>query len=157
MSIPAPMKPQSRASAVAFGETMRLALDTLRVNKLRTFLTLLGVILSVFTLVLVMSVVAGLNRYVSEKVASLGANAVIIDRFGILTNLADFIKAQRRPPLRTDDYEYVRDHAQMPRQVGASANRSLDIRYGNEKVDGVGVTGGTPNIFELQGLTRPSA
>jgi len=147
------MKPQSRASAVAFGETMRLALDTLRVNKLRTFLTLLGVILSVFTLVLVMSVVAGLNRYVSEKVASLGANAVIIDRFGILTNLADFIKAQRRPPLRTDDYEYVRDHAQMPRQVGASANRSLDIRYGNEKVDGVGVTGGTPNIFELQGLT----
>ena len=153
MSIPAPMKPQSRASAVAFGETMRLALDTLRVNKLRTFLTLLGVILSVFTLVLVMSVVAGLNRYVSEKVASLGANAVIIDRFGILTNLADFIKAQRRPPLRTDDYEYVRDHAQMPRQVGASANRSLDIRYGNEKVDGVGVTGGTPNIFELQGLT----
>ena len=96
-------KPDGRASAVAFGETLRLAMDALRVNKLRTSLTLLGVILSVFTLVLVMSVVEGLNRYVSDKVADLGANTVIFDRFGIITNFQDFVRAQRRPPLRTDD------------------------------------------------------
>ena len=153
MSNDTPMKPQSRASAVAFGETLRLALDTLRVNKLRTFLTLLGVILSVFTLVLVMSVVEGLNRYVSDKVADLGANTIVFTRFGIITNFDDFVKAQRRPPLRTDDYEYVRDHAQRSRQVGASANRQLDVRYGNDKLDGVDVAGGTPNIFELRGFT----
>ncbi len=138
---------------MAFGETLRLAMDTLRVHKLRTFLTLLGVILSVFTLVLVMSVVAGLNRYVSDKVADLGANSVIFTRFGIITNLEDFVKAQRRPPLRVDDYEYVRDHAQRPEQVGASANRQLDVRYGNETVLGVDVFGGTPNMLELRGLT----
>ena len=153
MSNTTSMKPQNRASAVAFGETLRLSVDTLRVNKLRTFLTLLGVILSVFTLVLVMSVVEGLNRYVSDKVANLGANTVIFTRFGIITNFQDFVKAQRRPPLRTDDYEYVRDHAQQVRQVGASANRQLDVRYGNEKVDGVDVAGGTPNMVELRGLT----
>jgi putative ABC transport system permease protein len=147
------MKPGTRASAVAFGETLRLALDTLRVNKLRTFLTLLGVILSVFTLVLVMSVVEGLNRYVSDKVANLGANTVIFDRTGIITNFEDFVKAQRRPPLRTDDFEYVRDHAQQSRQVGASSSRQLDVRYGNETLLGVDVAGGTPNIFELRGLT----
>jgi len=147
------VKQANRAHAVALGETFRLAVDTLRVNKLRTFLTLLGVILSVFTLVLVMSVVEGLNRYVSDTVADLGANTIVFDRFGIITNFEQFVKAQHRPPLRTDDYEYVRDHAQQTRQVGASANRQLDVRYGNEKVDGVDVAGGTPNIFELRGLT----
>ena len=147
------MKETHRANVVAFGETLRLALDTLRVHKLRTFLTLLGVILSVFTLVLVMSVVAGLNRYVSDKVADLGANTVIFTRFGIITNFEDFVKAQRRPPLRVDDYEYVRDHAQQPRQVGASADRQLDVRYGNETMQAVEVRGGTPNMLELRNLT----
>ena len=128
-------------------------MDTLRVNKLRTFLTLLGVILSVFTLVLVMSVVEGLNRYVSDKVADLGANTIVFTRFGIITNFDDFVKAQRRPPLRTDDFEYIRDHALKIKQVGASANRQLDVRYGNEKVDGVDVAGGTPNLAELRGIT----
>ena len=147
------MKPQSRASAVAFGETLRLALDTLRVNKLRTFLTLLGVILSVFTLVLVMSVVEGLNRYVSDKVANLGANSVIFDRTGIVSNEKEFLRSLRRPPLREDDYEYVRDHAQQAREVGASASRQLDVRYENQTLLGVDVAGGTPNIFDLRGLT----
>jgi len=147
------MKQSSRASAVAFGETLRLAVDTLRVNKLRTFLTLLGVILSVFTLVLVMSVVEGLNHYVSDKVANLGANTVIFDKYGIITNFEDYVKAARRPPLRVDDYEFVRDHADQPTQVGASANRQLDVSYGNERVEGADVFGGTPNMMDLRGLT----
>jgi putative ABC transport system permease protein len=147
------LKETHRANGVAFGETLRLAMDTLRVHKLRTFLTLLGVILSVFTLVLVMSVVAGLNRYVSDKVADLGANAVIFTKVGIIPDVEKYLKAQRRPPLRVDDYEYIRDHAQQPRQVGASSNRQLDVRYGNETVLGVDVFGGTPNMMELRGLT----
>ena len=55
-------------------ETVRLSLDALRAHKLRSFLTLLGVILAVTTLVAVMSVVAGLNFYVADKIANLGAD-----------------------------------------------------------------------------------
>jgi putative ABC transport system permease protein len=146
------MKPSGRASAVAFAETLRLAVDTLRMHKLRTFLTLLGVILSVFTLVLVMSVVEGLNLYISKQVANLGSNTLIFTRFGIITNLQDFVKAQKRPPLRIDDYEYVRDHAVGLRQIGAAANRQLDVRYGNELVQGVDVAGGTPNVVDMRGV-----
>jgi len=146
------MKPASRASAVAFLETLRLAMDTLRVHKLRTFLTLLGVILAVFTLVLVMSVVEGLNRYIAQQVANLGSKTLIFTRFGIITNFQDFIKAQKRPPLRTDDYEYVRDHAVGLRQVGAAASRQLDVRYGNELIQGVDVAGGTPNVVDMRGV-----
>ena len=63
-------------------ETMRLALDALRAHKLRSFLTLLGVILAVTTLVAVMSVVSGMNFYVADRIANLGANVFIVDRFG---------------------------------------------------------------------------
>src|SRR6266849_3562727 len=67
-----------RSAAVTTGETLRLALDSLRAHKLRSFLTLLGVILAVTTLVAVMSVVAGLNFYVADKVANLGANVYLV-------------------------------------------------------------------------------
>ena len=73
---------QRRVSAkVALGETFRLALDALRSHKLRSFLTLLGIILAVATLVGVMSIVSGLNGYISDKVANLGANAFVVNRF----------------------------------------------------------------------------
>ena len=78
-------------------ETFRLALDALRAHKLRSFLTLLGVILAVATLVAVMSVVAGLNFYVADRVANLGANVYLVDRFGIITSQDAWIKAQKRP------------------------------------------------------------
>src|SRR5579885_2052595 len=66
-----------RSNLVALSETFKLALDALRAHKLRSFLTLLGVILAVLTLVAVMSVVSGLNMYVADRVANLGANVFI--------------------------------------------------------------------------------
>src|SRR5579864_9599166 len=96
---------QIQRAAVALQETFRIALDTLRSHKLRTFLTLLGVILAVTTLVAVISVLNGLNLYVATKIANLGANAFIVDRFGIITNEADWYKAQKRPQLTPDDLE----------------------------------------------------
>jgi len=97
------MKSDRQSAKVALGETFRLALDALRAHKLRSFLTLLGIILAVTTLVGVMSVVSGLNLYISDKVANLGANAFVVDRFGIITNMDDFLKARKRPLLTYDD------------------------------------------------------
>jgi putative ABC transport system permease protein len=88
---------QVKRTLVALRETFWIALDTLRAHKLRTFLTLLGVILAVTTLVAVISVLNGLNVYVAEKVANLGANAFVIDRIGIITNFQDWNKARKRP------------------------------------------------------------
>ena len=81
---------------ITFSETLRLSLDALRAHKLRSFLTLLGVILAVTTLVVVMSVISGLNLYVADRVANLGANVFIVDRFGIITSQDQWVKAQKR-------------------------------------------------------------
>ena len=75
-----------RRSLVALIETFRLAIDSLRAHKLRSFLTLLGVILAVTTLVGVMSLVSGMNFYVADRIANLGANVFLVDRFGIITS-----------------------------------------------------------------------
>src|SRR6202795_2921114 len=92
-----------RKAWVTFYETFKLSLDALRAHKLRSFLTLLGVILAVTTLVFVMSVIAGLNLYVAERVANLGANVFIVDRFGIITSRDEFLKAQKRPRSPLED------------------------------------------------------
>ncbi len=75
-----------RSALITMLETLRLSLDALRAHKLRSFLTLLGVILAVTTLVAVMSVVAGLNFYVADRIANLGANVYVLNRFGIITS-----------------------------------------------------------------------
>src|SRR5207302_1270337 len=66
-------------AAITLWETLRLALDSLRAHKLRSFLTLFGVIMAVTTLVVVMSAIAGLNLYVANRVANLGASANFAD------------------------------------------------------------------------------
>ena len=91
------MRSKTGAATVALAETLRLALDTLRAHKLRSFLTLLGVILAVATLVAVMSVVEGLNLYVSDRVANLGANVFIVDRFGSITNFEQWVSRPAYP------------------------------------------------------------
>jgi putative ABC transport system permease protein len=137
---------------VAFRETLWLALDTLRTHKLRSFLTLLGVILAVFTLVAVMSVIEGLNRYIGEKIANLGSNAFVVTRFGIITNLDEFMKAQKRPPLRYEDYVALRDNMETAERVAAVLSRGADVRYGNELLEDVGVAGITPNYLDIYSI-----
>jgi len=147
------MSSQNRANAMAFGETVHLAVDALRAHKLRTFLTLLGVILAVFTLVLVMSVVEGLNRYVADKIANLGANVYVVSKMGIITSWEDWVHAQRRPPMRVEDYEFLKSSLRQAQEVGASEDQTADVRYSNETLTDVGVSGVTPNVAELRSLS----
>src|ERR1700733_11072658 len=93
MKAPNLNRPAARKALASLRETTLIALDTLRAHKMRTFLTLLGVILAVTTLVAVISVLNGLNVYISDKVANLGANAFVIDRIGIVTNFQEWYKA----------------------------------------------------------------
>src|ERR1700739_5082994 len=113
-------------AAMVLQETFRIALDTLRSHKLRTFLTLLGVILAVTTLVAVISVLNGLNVYVSDKVANLGANALVVDKIGIVTNLDQWTRARKRPSLDMQDYEALRDGMKLAGSVAAATNNVGD-------------------------------
>jgi putative ABC transport system permease protein len=140
------------AAAVTVIETFRLALDALRAHKLRSFLTLLGVILAVATLVAVMSVVAGLNFYVADRVANLGANVYLVDRFGIITSQDAWIKAQKRPLVTLEEYQRLRDNMKSAANVAATDDRTMDVRSGNVLLENTDLTGVTPNYAEIRNM-----
>jgi len=142
-----------RRSLVTIVETMRLALDSLRAHKLRSFLTLLGVILAVATLVTVMSFVSGMNFYVADRIANLGANVYIVDRFGIITSQDEWVKAQKRPLLQLDDFEFLRDNMKMAAAVAAIDDRNIDLKAGNERLERCDVTGATANYADVRNIT----
>jgi len=137
---------------VTFYETLKLSLDALHAHKLRSFLTLLGVILAVTTLVFVMSVIAGLNLYVAERVANLGANVFIVDRFGIITSRDAFIKAQKRPLVTLDDYRRLRDGMSLARAVAAEGDLNNQTRVGDIIMENTDIMGATPNFAEVRNM-----
>jgi putative ABC transport system permease protein len=141
-----------RSAVVTMVETLKLSLDALRAHKLRSFLTLLGVILAVTTLIAVMSVVAGMNFYIADRVANLGANVYIVDRFGIITSDDEWVKAQKRPLVTREEFEDLKGEMRTSTQMAALLNSTSDVRSGNDLKEDVNVTGITPNYTEIRSL-----
>jgi len=139
-------------AAITLWETLRLALDSLRAHKLRSFLTLFGVIMAVTTLVVVMSAIAGLNLYVANRVANLGANVFIIDRFGIITSMDEFQKAQKRPLITFEDYLRLRDNMQTAKAVAAIDDRNVQTRSGDIKMENTDVMGASANFADVRNI-----
>src|SRR5271167_4616216 len=97
-------------SSQSFREPALIALQTMRAHKLRSFLVLLGVILSVSTLILVVALISGMNQYFAERIANLGSNVFLIDKLGIISDSAAYVKAVRRNrDITWEDYEALRD------------------------------------------------
>jgi len=131
-------------------ESAVIALESLWSHKLRSFLTLLGVIIAVTALIGVVSAVNGLNTYVAERLANFGANAFYVTRYPIITNAKDFLEARRHnKKLTFDDMEYLAEHMTLAEQVGAQDWRTKDVRGGNQSIDDVGLRGATPNIIDI--------
>ena len=139
-------------SRASFLEAASVALDSLRSSKLRSFLTLLGIILAVVTLVGVISVTEGLNRYVADKLANIGANVFVVNQMGIITSFEEFIKAQRRPPVTYEDFQYLKEHLKLAHQVAAADDKLTNVRYGNETLEDVVLLGVSANYAEMRGL-----
>ncbi len=141
-----------RSALVTMGETLRLALDSLRAHKLRSFLTLLGVILAVTTLVAVMSVVAGLNFYVADRIANLGANVYVLNRRGIITSEDAWVKAEKRPLVTREEFVNLKTGMRTASQVAALLGSNSDVRYGNDLLENVNILGVTSNYSDIRNV-----
>jgi putative ABC transport system permease protein len=131
-------------------EPAAIALESLWSHKLRSFLTLLGVIIAVTALIGVVSAVNGLNSYVAEKLANFGANAFYVTRYPIITNAKDFLEARRHNrKLTFDDMDYLAEHMTLAGEVGGQDWRVKDVRGGNQSIDDVTIRGATPNIIDI--------
>ena len=142
---------------MAWREPVAMALDTLRMHKMRSFLTLLGTILSVSTLIIVISLISGVNQYIADHIANLGSNVFIVARFPIITEVEEYVKALRRNKIITwEDYEALRDTLKLPLRVGAQVETSGRIRAGTQTVEGTSIRGVTANMGDID-IEQPAA
>jgi len=133
-------------------ETLRIASNALRAHKLRSFLTLLGVIIGVMTVITVVSIIAGLNNYISEKVFQLNPDVYVVSQFGIITSREAFLEAVKRKKIDERDFEMVRDRCRTCEAVGAGEGTRAPVKFGPKRLGGVQVRGGTANMAEINNL-----
>jgi len=135
-------------SHASFWEAVVGAVQSLRSSKLRSFLTLLGIILATTTLIAVMSVISGMDVVIAKNVSDMGADGYRITRlFFAGTDLKKFIEMQRRNPVLTvEEYEFLKSHATLTSELGIAASRSVTINKGKERAEGVELDGATPNM-----------
>ena len=141
----------SRAWAAA-GEAFWIALEGLTSHKLRSILTLLGVVIATTTLIVVMSVVNGMNLYIATKIANLGTNTFVLHQFKWAQGYEEFLKALRRNrPIRLDDYEFLRDNLADYQAISALAQLQFGpmARYGSHVIDEVTLIGITPSHADI--------
>ena len=133
-------------------EPVGVALETLWAHKMRSFLMLLGIILSVATLIVVVALISGVNQYIANKVANLGSNAFTVMRYPVITEMEEIVKAMRRNKLVTwDDYESLRDNLKLPERVGAEAWSSGKSRVGSLTIQDTSIRGVSANMGDIDG------
>ncbi|HEY0728782.1 MAG TPA: ABC transporter permease [Pyrinomonadaceae bacterium] len=138
-----------------FIETLKLAVAAIWAHKLRSALTLLGMIVGVTAFVVVVSLIEGFNRYVDEKIAGIGAKSFTIQRFNPLEDFKDtdtIAAAQRRnKELTLDDYDYLRERAQLIGKIGARARVTpSEVKRGDEVLEDIFVSGATANCVDIE-------
>jgi putative ABC transport system permease protein len=140
------------AQTASFREAAAVAADSLRSSKLRSFLTLLGIILATTTLIAVMSMIHGMDVYIANTVSSMGSDGFRIVKIAFLGNFdpKKFLQMQKRnPELSPDEYQYLKDHARLVQDFGMSASRSVSVSLGSQTLTEINLEGGTADWAAL--------
>ena len=136
-----------------FKEAVRIALQSLWANKLRSVLTLLGVVIGVASVIAVVTLVNGANTYVTTKFSSYGADVFTVSKMpAIITSSEDYQRFQKRKDILLPDYQYIKDNCQHCVGIGAMQSTTAKVVRGTESVTDTRIRGYTSQMFLLQNL-----
>jgi putative ABC transport system permease protein len=135
------------------GELLREALRAIRAHALRSFLTLLGIIIGVSTLVGVIAVISGLNSFVLERVIQLAPDVYVVQKFGIIRSREEFLEALKRPDLNWNDYLALQRNLVLADDVAAQAVGSTAVKYRDRRLSDMQVLGTTANYGSMLRLS----
>ena len=137
---------------MGLGELLRASLESIRAHKLRSFLTLLGIIIGVTTVVAVASVISGLNAYVREKVIQLSPDVFVVTKFGVITSREEFLDALKRPDFTTRDYQKLASLLTQASAIAADVGTRSAVKHADKRLGDVQVHGSTANYAALAGI-----
>jgi putative ABC transport system permease protein len=136
-------------------EGLRIAFRALWSSKLRTFLTVLGNIVGVTSVIAVVSLIGGVNLYVREEIAEEGSNVVTLmqrNQFEALSNTKRFLESLRNPRLTLADYREIDERLGDRHRVAARTSASATVAVRGERYENVSIHGWTANVGEVRNL-----
>jgi putative ABC transport system permease protein len=134
-------------------EAFRIAIQSLWANKLRSVLTLLGVVIGVASVIAVVTLINGANQYVATKINGQGADVFTISKApGFTTSYKDYLHYQKRKIITLDQYHAMQDECTYCKQVGAFQNTAGSIKYEAQSSTGTEIRGYTALMPEMQNL-----
>jgi putative ABC transport system permease protein len=139
-------------SHASFWEAVGGAIQALRGSKLRSFLTLLGIILATTTLIAVMSVISGMNVYIAERVSDMGVDGYQVQREPMAEfDMKKLLEALRRNPrLTKEEFEFLKSRARLSREMAMSTGRGVSVHVGKERIQSVFLQGVSPSMALIQ-------
>jgi putative ABC transport system permease protein len=139
---------------LAVSDNLAQCFSAMRGHKLRASLTVLGLTMGVATLITVMTIVQGANRYVEQKIANLGTNVFQIARTPFaVTDFDVIIKALKYKKIELEDLAAVAEGCSACREVGATASSSVRARSGNKELQDVNLYGQTASMADIDSRT----
>ncbi len=139
-----------RASTMHFTEAVAIAASSLWAHKLRSILTLIGVVIGVTSVIAVVSLINGANQYVATRVFRLGADVFGLSKQpSIITNVDDFLEFQKRKRITYDDFEAVKQLCRSCKDVGAALGGRVEAKSGLNSLKDTNLRAWTPQMAEL--------
>ncbi len=136
-----------------FLEAMKLALASLWANKLRSVLTLVGVVIGVASVIAVVTLVNGANKYVATKVYGKGADVFTISKQpAVIFNYEEYIRYQRRKNITLDDFQYIKDNCKLCQAVGSIYSSTGKVVYGTQSTTDTDIRGWTSEMPVMYNL-----
>ncbi|MGB5138259.1 MAG: ABC transporter permease, partial [Candidatus Zixiibacteriota bacterium] len=133
-------------------ETLKLASSALWVNKLRTFLTLLGLVIGIASVIGIISLLEGMTTRINQLFEEQGTTTIFVTRFGIITSEEEFLRAIKRKKLSLDDAKAIAKSCPLAQEVGIEVSDNLLVKSGNESLFNVMVFGNTANSVLMRDL-----
>ncbi len=128
-------------------------MQSLWANKLRTILTLIGVVMGVAAVIMVITLVQGANRYVATKLSGYGADVFDVARMpGVIFGPEDYFRYNRRKILHIEDYYAIRDACTRCSEVGADLSKSTNVVYNGHSSNNTEVRGYTWTMLSLANI-----
>jgi len=131
-------------------ESIRIALRSLWANKLRSVLTLLGVVIGIASVIAVVTFISGMNDYVAKKIFNLGADVFIVSKTSAVgTNVDQFLEQEKRKNLIIEDYQAVLDACRHCDYVGAIMSSSGRVKRNQQSINDSTIQGLTPSMASI--------
>jgi putative ABC transport system permease protein len=131
-------------------EAIRIALQSLWANKLRSVLTLLGVVIGVAAVIAVVTFVSGINDYVAKKIFNLGADVFIVGKMSpVETNPEHYLIAEKRKNLLMEDYQAALEACRHCEYLGAGVRGSGQVKHGEQSISDTTLQGITPSMAPI--------